>query len=172
MAARRGSALEQWGAQQLDALSQDGGAEASATAAPDHEGRAAVAARERAVFVLFDRGTPDDARCGRALAAVAAGHADRVRAVRVAEPEVRARLDAWRASRRAYDTYDFDRWPAVGVFRGGHLVTTFHPRRVFFPEPLQEREEREQLEIFLAKMVYFDPAQVKEQKSLQLEAGG
>jgi hypothetical protein len=52
------------------------------------------------------------------------------------------------------------------------LVTTFHPRRVFFPDHLQEREEREQLEIFLAKMVFFDPERVKEQKSLELEARG
>lgn len=122
------------------------------------------------VFVLFDRGTADDARIARALAAVAERHRGRVGAATAAAEPLLPRLQQWQDARRAYDTFDFRRWPAVGVFRAGRLITTFHPRHVFFADDLQEREEREQLEIFLSKMVYFDPAQVKEQKSLELEA--
>lgn len=124
------------------------------------------------VLVLFDRGTPEDRRLEGSLAAVAAGHSDRVRAAAVPAEAVLPRLQAWEAGRRAVDTFSFDRWPAVGVFRQGRLITTFHPRRVFFAEPLQAREDGEQLEIFLQKMVYFDPARVKEQKNVEAEAGG
>ena len=121
-------------------------------------------------LVLFDRGTPDDRRLAGVLAAAAADHPDHLRAVAVPAGEVLPRLEAWQQGRRAFDTFDFRRWPSVGVFRLGRLVTTFHPRRVFFIERLQEREEREQIEIFLSKMVYYDPAKVKEQKNIELEA--
>lgn len=121
-------------------------------------------------LVLFDRGTPDDQRTAAVLAAAATEHADRLRAAAVPATDALPRLQAWQDARRSVDSFDFRRWPAVGVFRRGRLVTTFHPRQVFFPGRLQEREEREQLEIFLAKMVYYDPAQVKEQKGLDMEA--
>lgn len=134
------------------------------------DGQEVVAASGKTFLVLFDRDTPEDRRLAGILAAIAAERADRLRALAVPAEEVLSRLQAWQQGRRAYDTFDFTRWPAVGVFRRGRLVTTFHPRHVFFIDRLQEREEREQLEIFLAKMVDYDPASVKEQKNLELEA--
>ena len=122
------------------------------------------------LLVLFDRGAPAERRLARVLAAAAAEHADRLQALAVTAADALPRLEQWQQGRRAVDTFDFRRWPAVGVFRRGRLVTTFHPRHVYFIDRLQEREEREQLEIFLAKMVYYDPARVKEQKNLELEA--
>ena len=144
-----------------------GGAAGPAPQPPAGGGRPA-----ETLLVLFQRDTPEDRRCARVLAEVAAAHADRVRALAVPAEDIRAQLDRWQKQRQSYDTYDFRRLPAVGVFRGGHLVTTFCPRLVFYDEHLQEREEREQLEIFLSKMVYFDPAAVKEQKNLELATGG
>jgi hypothetical protein len=166
MARRLG--LPEWTAAEFEALLAP--PEGGAPEEPDAKARAAAEAP--VALVLFDRGTEDDVRLAGAVADVAAAHAGRLRAGRVAAATVQERLAKWQAARRAYDTFDFQRWPAVGVLREGRLVTTFHPRRVFFPDPLQEREEREQLEIFLAKMVFFDPARVKEQKSLQMEARG
>lgn len=157
--AAKAAALARWKPEELDAL-----VVAKPAAADGPPGPADT------VLLLFDRGGPDDARLARVLAAAAAAHRDRVRAGAVSAEAVRPRLQAWQEKRRAYDTFDFTRWPAVGVFRGGRLITTFHPRRVFFAEALQAREEREQIEIFLAKLVYYDPAAVKEQKSLELEA--
>ncbi len=130
----------------------------------------AGAAGPETTLVLVDRGAPEDARMARVLASVGADHRDRVRVAAVPADAVLGRLEDWQAHRRVYDTFDFRRWPAVLVVRGGRLVTTFHPRHVFFEQRLQEREEREQMEIFLAKMVYYDPAQVKEQKNLPAEA--
>jgi hypothetical protein len=164
--ARKGQALERWRPEDVEALVR---MEPGTTpGAGPREGQTPDAAET--VLVLFDRGTPDDARTARVLAAVAGEHRDRVRAASVPAEPLLPRLQSWQERRRAYDTYDFRRWPAVGVFRGGRLITTFHPRRVFFDDRLQEREEREQLEIFLSKMVYYDPAQVKEQKNLGLQA--
>ena len=121
-------------------------------------------------LVLVDRGTDEDRRMAGALQSIEAEHRDRVRAAAVRADLILPRLQAWQEHRRAFDTFDFRRWPAVLLFRGGRLLTSFHPRQVFFEEKLQVREDIEQLNIFLSKMVYFDPAKVKEQKNLELEA--
>ncbi len=122
------------------------------------------------ILALFDRGLPEDARLGRSLLAAAEAHAGRVRAVALPADAVRERLQTWDSGRRAFDSFDWRLWPVVGVFRHGRLITSFHPRHLFFDERLQEREDREQLEIFLDKMVFFDASKVKEQKNLELEA--
>jgi hypothetical protein len=122
-------------------------------------------------LILFDRGTEDDRRLARVLAQAAAQHADRVRAYRIPVEALSEHIARWERERRAYDSYTFRFWPVVGVFRRGRFLTTFHPRLVFYDRRLQEREEAEQLEIFLSKLVYYDPAQVKVQKNLELEAG-
>ncbi len=122
------------------------------------------------LLALFDRGLAEDARFGRSLASVAKAHAGRVRAVVVPADDVRGRMETWEAGRRAFDSFDWQHWPLAGVFRHGRLITSFHPRHLFFQEQLQEREEREQLEIFLDKMAFFDADRVKEQKNLELEA--
>jgi len=158
--ARSTAKLQRWGAERLEALG-----------APQAGPVVSGAPPEPTVLLLLDRGTADDRRLERVLAATAALHPDRLQVAAAPADAVAARLRALQDGRRAFDSFDFDRWPAVAVLRGGRLVTTFHPRRVFFPEALQEREEREQVEIFLSKMVYYDPAKVKEQKSLELEAG-
>lgn len=153
--ARGGEALQRLASDQIEALVR-----------PAQEG-----ADGPTTFVLADRGTADDARVARVLQEAAGDHSDRVKVAAAPADLLVARLQAWQEHRRAFDTFDFRRWPAVLVFRGGRLVTTFHPRHVFFAEKLQQREEREQLEIFLSKMVYFDPTKVKEQKNLEREAG-
>ena len=122
------------------------------------------------LLALFDRGLPEDARLARSMAAAAAAHAGRVRVVAVPAEEMREHLQTWEAGRRAFDSFDWQHWPLAGVFRNGRLITSFHPRLLFFNDGLQEREEREQLDIFLEKMVYFDAAKVKEQKNLELES--
>lgn len=133
-------------------------------------GDAAAADDDGWTLVLFDRGQPEDRRLGRALAGAAQAHADRLRVAAVPAQPLVDRLRAWQEGRHAVDSYTFTRWPVAGLFHRGRMVTTFHPRLVFFPERLQEQEDRVQLEIFLEKMVYFDPAGVKEQKNLELEA--
>ncbi len=127
---------------------------------------------EISTLLLLDRGQPDDARLARVLAAAAQEHPDRLRAARVDAREILPRLQAWQAARKAVDSFHFGLWPVAALFRGGRLITTFHPRRVFFDDRLQEPEERAQLEVFLGKMVFYDPSQVKEQKNLAVEAGG
>ncbi len=122
-------------------------------------------------LVLFDEGTSEDLRLAGVLASAAADHADRVRAAVVRASDLRSHLESWEAHRSAVHTCDFSQRPVVGVFRRGRLLTTFRPRPVFFAESLQRREDREQLEIFLEKLVYFDPAKVKEQKTIEVEAG-
>jgi|GEM_PF-5035557 len=156
-------ALERWSGEEFTAR-------ALTPPEPPGEGAAAVSAPPQTTLVLFDRGTDEDRRMAAVLTAAAADHADRLRVASVSASDVLPRLESWQEARRALDSFDFRRWPAVGVFRRGRLVTTFHPRRVFFAEPLQQREEREQVETFLAKMVYYDPAKVKEQKNIELEA--
>lgn len=157
------SALQRWSGEEF-------AARALTRPEPAAEGSPVAEGTARTTLVLFDRGTAEDRRMAGVLTAAAAEHGDRVDAVSVAATEVLPRLQSWQEGRRAVDSFDFQRWPAVGVFRRGRLVTTFHPRRVFFADTLQEREDREQLEIFLGKMVYYDPAKVKEQKNIESEA--
>ncbi len=122
-------------------------------------------------LVLFDRGRPEDRRLGRVLARAAEDHGDRVRVAAVSAQDVLERLRHWQDGRRAVDSFSFTRWPVAGLFRHGHIITTFNPRLVFFPEHLQQEEEHSQLEVFLEKMVYYDPAAVKAQKNIEVEAG-
>ena len=128
------------------------------------------AAGQEWTLVLFDRGQPEDARLGRALARAAQAHPDRVRVAAVQAQALVDHLRAWQDGRQAVDSLTFTRWPVAGLFHGGRMVTTFHPRLVFFPERLQEQEDASQLEIFIHKMVYYAPEAVKEQKNLELEA--
>lgn len=121
-------------------------------------------------LVLFDRGQPEDDRLGRALVRAAKAHPDRVRVAAVEAQPLVDHLRAWQENRQAVDSLTFTRWPVAGLFHGGRMVTTFHPRQVFFPERLQEQEDSSQLEIFIEKMVYYTPEAVKEQKNLALEA--
>ena len=121
-------------------------------------------------LVLFDRGQPEDRRFARSLARAAAAHPERLHVAAVEAQPLVERLQAWQQGRHAVDSYTFTRWPVAGLFHAGRMVTTFHPRLVFFPERLQEQEDLSQLEIFLEKMVYFDPTGVKEQKNLEVEA--
>ncbi len=126
------------------------------------------AAAEQSIFVLFTVGPEDELE--QALAPVVERHRGRVRLYKASAEEFRERIARWQAARRAYDSYSFDRLPTIGLFRGGKLLTTFRPRQVFYIDKLQRREAAEQFEIFLQKMVYFDPDTVKEQKNLPLEA--
>ena len=146
-------------------------------AAPEGHGQAGPAGNgaiptppEETLLALFDRGTAEDRRLARVLATSAGRHADRLRVVGVPAAGLREQIRHWGEARRSFDSFDFQRWPVVGLFRFGQLITTFHPRLVFPDDRLQEREEAEQLEIFLAKMVYYDPAQVKAQKNFELGA--
>lgn len=155
--ARTTQALERWTAADL---------RARALTPPTGEGEAGPT-----LLVLLDHGTAADQLLAGVLAQAAAAHSDRVQAAAVAADQLQAELQAWQEKRGALNTYDFAQVPLAAVFRRGRLVTTFHPRQVFFNERLQRREAQEQLEIFLAKMVYYDPARVKLQKNLEQEAG-
>lgn len=124
---------------------------------------------DQSIFVLFTA-APGEDEFEQALAPVVERHRDRVRLYKARAEEFRERIASWQSARRAYDTYCFDRLPTLGLFRGGKLLTTFTPRLVFYIDKLQRREAAEQFEIFLQKMVYFDPDSVKVQKNLPLEA--
>lgn len=126
---------------------------------------------EQAVFLLLLGGSHVDSLVERGIARVVDQHRDKVRVYAAPAGEFTDRIEAWHNGRRTYDTFSFDRLPVMAFFRGGKLLTTFRPREVFFIEKLQEREVAEQFELFLDKMVFFDPEQVKEQKNLELEAG-
>jgi hypothetical protein len=119
-------------------------------------------------LVLFTSGDPFDAATEQALAEAQHEHHDRVRAFKATYAEFAdefARLDA---ERRDIDTFNFRRAPVVGLYRGGRLITTFNPRRVFYIEKQQAREIRSQLAIFVRKLVYFDPAKVRDQVNLEV----
>lgn len=170
MAPRGG--LEQLSAAEFAASVLHGNVETGQGKGTGHEAALETAAGDPApeapgetLLVLFDRGSPEDRRLERVLAQGVVVHRGRLRAVQVSVAGLQDQFERWQSQRHAYDTYDFGRWPAVGVFRGGRLITTFHPRSVFRDARLQEREELEQLQIFVSKMVDYDPAQVKEQKN-------
>jgi hypothetical protein len=119
-------------------------------------------------FVLFDRGTEEDRITQDALADAVRRHAGRMRAFRADARAFASYFQELQAGRRDFDSFDFNRWPAVGVYRRGRLLTTFNPRRVFYLPKLQAREVREQLDVFLTKMVYYDPSKVREQTNLEV----
>ncbi len=153
-----------------DGAERDRPPEGHGQAAPAGDAAASPTPPEETLLALFDRGTVEDRRLARVLATSAGRHADRVRAVGVPAAGLQEQVRRWGDARRSFDSFDFQRWPVVGLFRSGQLITTFHPRLVFPDDRLQEREEDEQLEIFLAKMVYYDPSQVKVQKNFELGA--
>jgi hypothetical protein len=119
-------------------------------------------------LVLFDGGTPEDRWTEEALAAAEHAHPDRIRAFKAPLRDFLDDFAAMEANRREVDTFNFRRLPIVGLYRRGRLITTFNPRRVYFDPKLQAREVRSQLEIFLRKLVFYDPARVREQTNLEV----
>lgn len=139
-----------------------------AVARSDFESRVLGDEGPYTTFVLFDRGSEEDRYAEQALADAVRQHGDRIRAFRADAREFQDYFRDLMERRREFDTYDFNRWPVVGVYRKGRLLTTFNPRRVFYTPQHQVREVREQLEIFLEKMVYYDPSRVREQTNLEV----
>jgi hypothetical protein len=123
-------------------------------------------APERTTFILFDGGSAEERLAARALADAQSAHAAKLRAFRAPAGEFADYVEAQTRARRAFDTYDFQRRPCLGVYRGGRLLTTFSPRRVFFDPRLQLREARTQLEICIEKFCYYDPQLVREQTNI------
>jgi hypothetical protein len=119
-------------------------------------------------LVLFASGDAFDRATEQALAEAQHEHAGRLRAFRAAYADFADEFARLEAERKDIDTFNFMRAPVVGLYRGGRLITTFNPRRVFFIEKQQAREIRSQLHIFLSKMVFFDPAKVREQVNLEV----
>ncbi len=119
-------------------------------------------------LVLFVSGDPHDAATEQALAEAQHEHPDRVRAFKATYADFADEFARLEAERKDIDTYNFKRAPVVGLYRGGRLITTFNPRRVFYIEKQQAREVRSQLAIFLRKLVYFDPSKVRDQVNLEV----
>ncbi|HVB11427.1 MAG TPA: hypothetical protein VNM16_13815 [Bacillota bacterium] len=119
-------------------------------------------------FVLFTSDDPMDGTTEGALAEAQHEHGDKVRAFKAPYAEFAAEFARLVAGRKDIDTFNFQRAPVVGLYRHGQLVTTFNPRRVFYIDKQQAREVRSQLEIFLHKMVFFDPTKVREQVNLEV----
>ena len=119
-------------------------------------------------LVLFVSGDPHDAATEQALAETQQEHPDLIRAFKADYADLADEFARLEAERRDIDTYNFTRAPVVGLYRSGRLITTFNPRRVFFIEKQQAREVRMQLAIFIRKMVFFDPAKVREQVNLEV----
>lgn len=117
-------------------------------------------------FILFDGGNEDERLTAEALAAAQPVHADRMRVFRAPAAEFADYIDQQTAAKKAYDAYDFQRRPCVGVYRDGRLITTFSPRKVFYDPRQQARETREQLEIFIRKFCAYDPQNVREQTNI------
>jgi hypothetical protein len=119
-------------------------------------------------FVLFQSGDPWDGATEEALAEAAHAHPDKIRAFSAKFGDFAAEFQKLESERKDIDTFNFRRAPVVGLYRHGRLITTFNPRRVFYIDRQQEREIRSQLDIFLRKMVFFDPSKVREQVNLEV----
>jgi hypothetical protein len=119
-------------------------------------------------LVLFTSGDPMDRDTEHALAEAQHSHPDRVRAFKAKYADFAEEFARLEAERKDIDTFNFRRAPVVGLYRRGRLITTFNPRRVFYADRQQAREIRSQLDIFLRKMVFFDPSKVREQVNLEV----
>lgn len=80
--------------------------------------------------------------------------------------EIRKRYEE---KRHLTDTFHLDALPVIALFRKGKLITTFEPWLHYAGKRLWRQDLSGQFEIFLEKMVYFDPTKVREQKNLHLD---
>ncbi|MBX6350628.1 MAG: hypothetical protein IRZ11_03850 [Clostridia bacterium] len=71
--------------------------------------------------------------------------------------------------RHIVDTFHLDELPVIALFRKGRLVTTFEPWIHYAGRRFWRRDLAGQFEVFLEKMVYYDPTKVSDQKNLKLE---
>lgn len=114
---------------------------------------------DKPVFVELWKEGADYSVFERAVQDVARAHRGDFKLGRIRVSDFADLIEAYKAS-KGYSAYDFDRLPALALFRKGQLVTTFNPILPLGEESVQYHDIRYQFQRFLSKFVYYDPAKV------------
>ncbi|MBT9259311.1 MAG: hypothetical protein KM310_06100 [Clostridiales bacterium] len=127
-----------------------------------------VLQQEGTVFVLFEDGSPVAEKLARVLKE-ALDRDPKLTGYIASGEEFSDVREQYEASRHIVDTYHLDLLPVIALFRKGNLITTFEPWIHYHDQKYWLRDLNRQFQVFLQKMVYYDPTKVREQKNLKLE---
>lgn len=111
---------------------------------------------EGPVLVELHRRGEDYPHVIRAIQEVLRENNQNVPFVRIDVEAYQDLLDEYRRG-KGYKAYDLDKFPAVGLFRDGRLVTTYNPTFSSRERGVQYLDVKRQFQRFVNKFINYDP---------------